>query len=131
MPGFPFASVTPYSVDDQGRGLFLMSTLALHTKNVLEDPKASLLVFEPEAEQDQLNTARMNVLGEVRAVPEEEADAARAIYLRDHPESEQWIGFGDFALYRLEVSEVYFVGGFGEAGWVAKSDFAAAAGEAG
>jgi heme iron utilization protein len=126
MPGFPFASVTPFSVDEQGRALFLFSGLALHTKNLLEEPKASLLVFEPEAESDPLNSARMNVFGEIHPVPEQELDAARELYLRDHPDSEQWIGFGDFALYRLEVADVYFVGGFGEMGWVAKSDFTGA-----
>src|SRR3954454_22303713 len=68
-PGYPFASVTPFSVDDHGRPLFLMSALAVHTKNILEEPKASLLVFEPEAEQDPLGSARMNVMGEVYAVP--------------------------------------------------------------
>jgi heme iron utilization protein len=126
MPGFPFASVTPFSVDEQGRALFLFSGLALHTKNLLEEPKASLLVFEPEAESDPLNSARMNVFGEVHPVPKQDLDAARELYLADHPDSEQWIGFGDFTLYRLEVADVYFVGGFGEMGWVAKGDFAAA-----
>ena len=128
MPGFPFASVTPFSVDEQGRALFLFSGLALHTKNILEEPKASLLIFAPEVESDPLNSARMNVFGEVRSVPDQEIESARELYLRDHPDSEQWIGFGDFALYRLEVTEVYFVGGFGEMGWVEKSDFTAAGG---
>jgi hypothetical protein len=34
--------------------------------------------------------------------------------------------FGDFGLYRMNVADVYFIGGFGEMGWVSKSDFAAA-----
>ena len=126
MAGFPFASRTPYSVDSQGRALFLFSGLAQNTKNILEAPRCSLMVYEPKAEQDPLDSARMNVVGEVRPVPEDEWEAARELYLRDHPDSEQWIGFGDFGLYRLEVTDVYFVGGFGEAGWVSKGDFVAA-----
>ena len=129
MPGYPFASVTPFSVDSDGRPVFLMSGLAVHVKNLLDDPKASLLVFEPEVEQDPLTAARMNVMGEVRAVPEEDAPAARDLYLRQHPESEQWIGFGDFRLYRMEVADVYYIGGFGEMGWVSKGDFQAVTAE--
>jgi putative heme iron utilization protein len=124
MPGYPFASVTPFSVDQRGCPLFLMSGLAVHTKNFLESPKASLLVFEPEAEQDPLGSARMNVMGEVHAVPEGEVPSAREFYLEQHPESEQWMDFGDFRLYRLTVEEVYYIGGFGEMGWVSKGDFA-------
>jgi putative heme iron utilization protein len=89
MPGYPFASVTPFSVDDQGRPIFLMSALAVHTKNIVEHPNASLLVFEPNAEQDPLGAARMNVMGEVHAVPDHEVAATRDLYLKDHPESEQ------------------------------------------
>jgi len=129
MPGYPFASVTPFSVDAEGRPVFLMSGLAVHLKNLLDDPKASLLVFEPEAEEDPLSAARMNVIGEVHAVPEQDVAAARALYLKQHPGSEQWMGFGDFRLYRMDVAEVYYIGGFGEMGWVSKGDFQAAAPE--
>lgn len=127
IPGYPFASVTPFSVDSQGSPLFLMSGLAVHTKNILENPKVSLLVFEPEAEQDPLGSARMNVMGEVHAVPEDELEESRALYLRQHPESSQWMDFGDFGLYRLTVQDVYYIGGFGEMGWVSKADFSEAA----
>ncbi len=130
VPGYPFASVTPFSVDDQGRPVFLMSGLAVHTKNFLEDPKASLLVFEPGAEQDPLGSARMNVMGEVHAVPEADLAAARELYLEQHPDSAQWVDFADFGLYRLLVQEVYYIGGFGEMGWVSKSDFAQASSNA-
>lgn len=123
MPGFPFASVTPYACDENGTPLFLMSGLAVHSKNLAENPKASLLVYEPEAESDPLSSARMNLMGEVHVVPEEQAASARAAYLARHPESEQWIDFGDFALYRLAVVDVYYIGGFGEMGWVAAADY--------
>lgn len=125
-PGYPFASVTPFSVDDHAQPLFLMSGLALHTKNLIENPKASLLVFEPEAEQDPLGSARMNVMGQVHAVPDDEVRGARELYLKHHPESAQWMDFGDFRLYRLSVEDVYYIGGFGEMGWVSKTDFAEA-----
>src|SRR6266705_3365225 len=45
--GFPFGSVMPYGLDGQGRPLFLISTMAMHTQNVQADPRASLLVAQP------------------------------------------------------------------------------------
>jgi len=126
IPGYPFGSVAPYALDPQGRPLFLISTLAVHTQNLLAVPKASLLVYEPHAETDPLSAARMNVMGEVRQVPGSEAAAARRLYLERHPDAEQYIDFGDFSLYRMEIEDVYYIGGFGEMGWVSGSEYSAA-----
>ncbi len=43
QPGFPFGSVMPYGLDDRGRPIFLISTMAMHTQNLQSDPRASLL----------------------------------------------------------------------------------------
>src|SRR6266704_7079752 len=50
QPGFPFGSVMPYGLDDHGRPIFLISTMAMHTQNLQADPRASLLVTPPEAD---------------------------------------------------------------------------------
>ena len=44
LPGYPFGSVMPYGLDDHGRPIFLISTMAMHTQNLQADPRASLLV---------------------------------------------------------------------------------------
>ena len=44
QPGFPFGSVMPYGLDEVGRPVFLISTMAMHTQNLQVDPHASLLV---------------------------------------------------------------------------------------
>ena len=49
MPGFPFGSVVPYCLDEQGRPLILISRIAQHTHNLQKDPKCSLLVGERDA----------------------------------------------------------------------------------
>ena len=46
QPGFPFGSVMPYAVDKQGRPIFLISTMAMHTQNIQADARASLLVTQ-------------------------------------------------------------------------------------
>src|SRR5438034_8892560 len=56
-PGWPFGSVMPYALDVTGRPIFLISSMAMHTQNLLNDPKASLLVTESEA-HDPLGASR-------------------------------------------------------------------------
>src|ERR1700742_1112371 len=48
QPGFPFGSMMPYGLDDEGRPIFLISTMAMNTKNLQADPRASLFVTEPD-----------------------------------------------------------------------------------
>src|ERR1700733_8977521 len=50
-PGFPFGSVMPYGLDERGRPIFLISTMAMHTQNLQADPRASLLVTQPSSNQ--------------------------------------------------------------------------------
>jgi heme iron utilization protein len=123
MEGYPYGSLVPYAVDRDNRPVFFLSGLAVHTKNLLTNPKASLVV----SEEEEVSGARVNLFGDVAKVPEAEARAAglRQIYLGAHPEAEQWIDFGDFDFYSMAVANIYWVGGFGEMGWVPVSAYAA------
>src|ERR1700676_5649706 len=46
QPGFPFGSVMPYGLDERGRPIFLISTMAMHTQNLNADARAGLLVTQ-------------------------------------------------------------------------------------
>lgn len=118
QPGWPFGSIMPYGLDDQGRPTFLISTMAMHTKNLLGDPRASLLVVQPDVAGDPLGAARVTLMGRVTRSPEEEREAVRRAYLARHENARYWVDFEDFAFYRMDVVEVYYVGGFGVMGWV-------------
>ncbi|HEY0157134.1 MAG TPA: DUF2470 domain-containing protein [Thermoanaerobaculia bacterium] len=124
-PGWPFASVMPYALDDGASPLFLISGMAIHTQNALADPRASLLVMQSGADADPLGSPRATLLGHVRRV-EAPSEALRNAYLERHPSARYWIDFSDFAFFRLEVTDVYFVGGFGVMGWVTADDYRAA-----
>jgi putative heme iron utilization protein len=121
-PGWPFGSVMPYALDEAGRPLFLISSMAMHTQNLESDPRASLLVTQSDA-PDPLGAARLTLLGEVARMPRGEVDAARKIYLARHENASYWVDFEDFAFYRLEITDTYFVGGFGVMGWVTADDY--------
>ena len=122
-PGWPFASVMPYALAEDGAPLFLISGMAVHTQNVLAEPRASLLVMQ-SGDADPLGAPRATLLGRVTRV--EATEALRAAYLERHPSARYWIDFSDFSFFRLDVSDVYFVGGFGVMGWVSAADYEAA-----
>src|SRR5664280_2955393 len=69
QPGFPFGSLMPYALDAQGRPIFLVSTMAMHTQNLLADPRASLFVTEPDASGDPLGASRVTLVGTVSRIP--------------------------------------------------------------
>ncbi|MBI1848036.1 MAG: DUF2470 domain-containing protein [Candidatus Rokubacteria bacterium] len=125
-PGHPFASVMPYAVDESSRPLFLISSMAMHTQNLQGDPRASLLVMQPGVEGDPLATGRVTLMGEARPVAKEDGAAVRAAYLAAHATAAYWVDFGDFSFWRLEVADVYFVGGFAAMGWIDARQYAEA-----
>src|SRR5271167_2264791 len=78
--GWPFASVMPYAIDDAGRPLILISSMAMHTQNLVENPRASLLVTQSET-ADPLGSSRLTLMGEFSKLAGEDAKAIRPIYL--------------------------------------------------
>lgn len=122
-PGWPFGSVMPYGLDQLGRPSFLISTMAMHTQNILGDSRASLLVTHPDASGDPLGAARVTLMGKTSRVPEEEVQQVRDLYLARYENAKYWVDFNDFAFYRMEVVDVYYVGGFGVMGWVAADEY--------
>jgi putative heme iron utilization protein len=123
QPGFPFGSLMPYGLYDHGRPIFLISTMAMHTQNVQSDPHASLLVTQPDTEGEPLGASRVTLLGNVLPVPKPELAEARKLYLQRHVNSKYWVDFEDFSFYRMDVVDLYYVGGFGVMGWVSASDY--------
>jgi putative heme iron utilization protein len=113
----------PYALDGQANPAFLVSTMAMHTQNLLEDTRASLLVTQPDAGGDPLGASRVTLLGNVLSVPEADVAEARKLYLACHADSKYWVDFKDFSFYRMAVVDVYFVGGFGVMGWVPSSEY--------
>jgi hypothetical protein len=79
--------------------------------------------MQPDASGDPLGASRVTLLGTVRAVSEPEVAAARKLYLARYAKSKYWVDFEDFSFYRMEVVDVYYVGGFGVMGWISASEY--------
>src|ERR1700758_1577716 len=90
QPGFPFGSVMPYALDAQGRPIFLISSMAMHTQNLQADSRASLLVTQPDASGDPLGASRVTVMGNAGRIPESEIPAARTLYLDRYANAKYW-----------------------------------------
>ena len=123
QPGFPFGTVMPYGLDAGGRPIFLISTMAMHTQNLQADPRASLLVTQPDASGDPLGASRVTLVGNALSIPQPEISEARTLYLERYANAKYWVDFEDFSFFRMEVLDVYYVGGFGVMGWVQASDY--------
>jgi heme iron utilization protein len=121
--GFPFGSVMPYGLDDHRRPIFLISTMAMHTQNLQADPRASLLVTQADGSGDPLGASRVTLMGNVLTIPKPEVPEARKLYLPRYANSRYWVDFEDFSFYRMDVVDVYYVGGFGVMGWVSNLDY--------
>jgi putative heme iron utilization protein len=113
----------PYALDERGQPFFLISTMAMHTKNIAGDPRASLLITQPGITGDPLGAARVTIMGTVQRLKKEESSQHRDLYLEKFENAAYWVDFSDFGFYAMTVSDVYYVGGFGAMGWVASEDY--------
>lgn len=126
-PGFPFGSVMPYAVDHQGRPIFLISSMAMHTRNIAGDARVSLLIMQEGVQGDPLGAGRVTLVGNCVRLAGDDAEDARRLYLERHPNARHWVEYADFSFYRLAPLDVYVVGGFGVMGWVSAQDYRGAA----
>jgi putative heme iron utilization protein len=107
--GDPYCSLVNVATAADGSPLLLLSRLAIHTKNLLADARASLMLDERKP-GDPLEGARVMLMG--RAVATDDPQARRR-YLDRQPEAHVFADFGDFGFYRLELERAHLVAGFG------------------
>ncbi len=112
--GHPHASLILAATAPDGAPVFLVSTLAVHTRNLEADPRASVLIDVTGSRGDPLEGARLTVLGRAARI-DEESERARLLarFLARHPEAEGYAGFADFAIWRLAMERGHLVAGFG------------------
>ncbi len=122
--GHPFGSITPYMVDHDGSLLILISGIAEHTKNILHDPRVSLISHNQESPHIQTQ-GRITVLGSASLVAEREQAGVR--YLRYFPEAQTYFAMHDFSFYRIVPLALRYIGGFGDIHWIKSESYAAPA----
>jgi putative heme iron utilization protein len=126
--GAPRVSSVPFAVVvDPFSFLVHISRLALHTQDILEDPRVGFMVAEPDSPaRNPQAIARLSVQGvATRIANDDEAhDACRELFLGRFPQSAINFGLGDFALFRIVPRSGRFIAGFGRIHDVRADDFA-------
>jgi putative heme iron utilization protein len=120
LGGYPFGSIVPFVLDRECRPVILVSALAEHTRNLVADPRASLIVHD-YAEDVQAG-ARLTLVGD--ASPLADDSAVRAKYLRYFPAAQDLLLLGDFSFRTIAPRRLLFIGGFGRIHWIEAADFA-------
>ncbi|ABD05173.1 Pyridoxamine 5'-phosphate oxidase-related, FMN-binding [Rhodopseudomonas palustris HaA2] len=110
--GAPYCSLVNLASAPDGSPVLLISRLAVHTRNLLADPRVSLMLDE-RAAGDPLEGARIMLQGVASAAAPADLPQLRRRYLAAHPGAADYIDFTDFALYRIETSSAHLVAGFG------------------
>jgi putative heme iron utilization protein len=95
-----------------GSPILLISRLALHTKNLLADPRVSLMLDE-RAEGDPLEGSRIMLAGRAEEASGDDAAILGRRYLNAHPSAEAFVEFKDFSFFRIIPSAAHLVAGFG------------------
>jgi putative heme iron utilization protein len=110
--GAPFASLVTVATDPSGAPLLLLSSLAVHTANLMADPRASLLL-EGLRVGDPLQGGRISVNGTLRRLTHGMDALARRRFLARQPEAGLYAGFKDFDFWQMAPERAHLVAGFG------------------
>lgn len=122
LPGYPFGSITPYVLGASGDPVIYISTLAEHTRNIAQDARVSLTVFDPADADDPQAGARLTLLADAHALAGDAAAMAGERYCRYFPAARAYADTHDFGFYALRTVRLRFIGGFGKIGWIEPDD---------
>jgi putative heme iron utilization protein len=110
--GDPYCSLVNVATHPDGSPILLISRLALHTRNILDDSRVSLMLDE-RAEGDPLEGSRIMLMGRAEEAVASDGDILRRRYLNAHPSAESFVDFQDFSFYQIRPSAIHLVAGFG------------------
>src|ERR1700738_5104036 len=110
--GDPYCSLVNVASHADGLPILLISHLALHTRNILGDPRVSLMLDE-RAEGDPLEGSRIMLAGRAEQASAADIEILRRRYLNVHPSAEVFVNFKDFSFFRIRPSGAHLVAGFG------------------
>ena len=110
--GAPYCSLVNVASHPDGSPILLISRLAVHTRNILADPRVSLMLDE-RAGGDPLEGSRIMLAGRAEQAASDDATILRRRYLNAHPSAEAFVDFADFSFFRIRPSGTHLVAGFG------------------
>lgn len=76
--GYPFGTLVDFAADGGGLPIFCLSPLAIHARNLIEDPRCSLVVQMPG--WTGLANARVTIFGDVYQLPADMQVCVQQVY---------------------------------------------------
>ena len=119
--GYPFGSFVTFISGADRSIIFYASDIAQHTINLKNNSKACITLFNL-SEGDKQDSARLSLLGDVKKI-EEDIDEISRQFIEFFPESSQYSNMHDFNFYKLDISQVRWIGGFGKIAWLSSTNW--------
>ncbi|WP_241651739.1 pyridoxamine 5'-phosphate oxidase family protein [Pseudoalteromonas sp. PS5] len=120
--GFPFSSIAQYIFLDDNHFYFFISDIAQHTKNLIKHSELSFMILD-DGDVADVENARVTILGHAHKLSRDESRAQIDQFIATHEKAQQYAMLGDFNLWRVVVTRVRYVGGFGRAFWLEKDEW--------
>ena len=127
--GEPFVSMVPFAINKRAQLIIHVSTLAAHTKHMLENSRVSLMVMAaPSPDVSAQATPRVSIQGVAAQLDKASAEyeEAKAAYVERFPQSLDLFDFADFSLFAITPTSARFVAGFAQAMTMSAEEFHAA-----
>src|SRR2546423_15146347 len=110
VAGYPFGSIAPFVVNYEGEPTILISEIAQHTRNIKQNNKVSLTIFDQCAPDPQASS-RLTWIGDAELIDPSDT-AIRLRYLGYFPAAASYFETHDFSFYRIRLQRARFIGGF-------------------
>jgi putative heme iron utilization protein len=115
--GYPFCSIVPFVLDGSGQPIVQVASSAAHTRNMVADARASLMVHEPRTGDPQAGW-RVTLVGRMIKLDGDAASEALARIVEHVPRALDYDATHDFSLWRLQLEHVRMIAGFGRIAWI-------------
>ena len=119
--GYPFGSFVTFISGADRSIIFYASDIAQHTINLKNNPKACITLFNL-SEGDKQDSARLSLIGDVKKIDKDVEEISRQ-FIEFFPESSQYSNMHDFNFYKLNISQVRWIGGFGKIAWLSSTNW--------
>ena len=119
--GYPFGSFVTFISGADRSLIFYASDIAQHTINLKNNSKACITLFNL-SEGDKQDSARLSLIGDVKKIDKDVEEISRQ-FIEFFPESSQYSYMHDFNFYKLNISQVRWIGGFGKIAWLSSTNW--------
>ncbi|MEE2746414.1 MAG: DUF2470 domain-containing protein [Pseudomonadota bacterium] len=110
--GWPTGSLVTIATAWNGSPILLLSDLSAHTKNILMDDRASLLIEDDKRLVNPQRSRRVNLIGKIKRLKDKKFSYR---FLARHPEANLYSRFSDFNFFTMDVKDCQYIAGFAQA----------------